>query len=323
MKSKRILSSLPTVLALLLAISLSATVRAGESVHELTVDCCAPDIWLINTRCLPCPRNQCNCSAEPRYDQLVDGRWVRSSADAFLTTTASAQPLVFYVHGNRMAPQDAIEQGMKVYRRIACEGTSLRFVLWSWPSDRVHGAVRDAQLKAARSDGESYYLACLLNRLPAGTPVHLIGYSFGARTVTGSLHLLAGGTCCGNLLSPSSDHQARVRPGVTLLAAAMPNGWMSPAGKHGLAWLATDKVVSFYNPKDPVLKLYQLTEQNGNPTALGRGGISLNCLGPYGDQMQQYRVDRVVGCSHDLDRYLGSPCIMNSVRKNVLGQETP
>jgi hypothetical protein len=306
----------------LLAISLSASVRAADPISRSTADSYPPDVWLINTRCLPCPRNQCSCSVEPRYDQLVDGRWVRSSVDTFLATTQSLHPLVFYVHGNRMAPQDAIAQGMKVYRRVACAGMPLRFVLWSWPSDRVHGAVRDAQLKAARSDGESYYLACLLNRLPSDTPVYLIGYSFGARTVTGSLHLLAGGTCCGNLLASNPD-ASRVRPRVTLLASAMPNSWISPTGKHGLAWLATDQILSFYNPKDPVLKLYQFTEQNGSSTALGRSGISLQCLGPYRDQMRQYRVDRVVGCSHDLDRYLGSPSIMNSVRKNVLGQEMP
>jgi hypothetical protein len=217
-----------------------------------------------------------------------------------------------------MSPQDAVQQGMKVYGRMACAGTPLRFVIWSWPSDRVHGAVRDAQLKAARADGEGFYLACLLGRLPPETSVHLIGYSFGARTVTGSLHLLAGGVCCGNVLSRDSE-EAFVHPRVSLLAAAMPNGWISPSGRHGLAWLATDQMLSFYNPKDPALKLYQFTESSGNSMALGRRGISLQCLGPYRDRLQQYRVDQTIGCSHDLDRYLASPSIMSSVRKNALG----
>jgi hypothetical protein len=323
-KTTRFLHSLPTLLVTLLAI---APVRIAEASinkpsDEVTLESASPELWLVNTRCLPCPRNQHGCAIEPAVRRLEACRWMRSSLDEFVQTLSPRQIVCVYIHGNRMSPRDAIEQGMSVYRRVACRQIPLRFVIWSWPSDRIHGVVRDAQVKAARSDGEGFYLACLLARLPSETPVSLLGYSYGARTVTGSLHLLAGGSYCGNFV-PTEGPAATVRPRAVLVAAAMPNGWISPSGNHGLALAAADRMLSFYNTRDPALKLYPLSERNHKTRALGYRGISSRCLGPYSGVLRQCRVDRTVGCSHDLDRYTSSASIMSTIRQYALWDEVP
>ena len=111
--------------------------------------------------------------------QLEGGHWSPSSQAAFVQSVHPQQVLCVYVHGNRMSASDAVEQGMEMYQQLACTQTPLRFVIWSWPSDRIHGPIQDAQVKAARSEGESYYLASLLARLPSGQSVSLVGYSYG------------------------------------------------------------------------------------------------------------------------------------------------
>ena len=222
----------------------------------------------------------------------------------------------------------ACRPAMRSSRACGCTGNCpvrrrrVRFVIWSWPSDRIHGPVQDAQRKAARSDGESYYLACLLANLPGPQSVSLIGYSYGARTITGGLHLLAGGTVCGNSLPRTTEH-ALVRPHAVLVAAAFPNGWISPQGTQGLALTATDHMLSLYNTHDPALKLYRFTEGNGKPIALGFRGIAPRCLGPQADVLRQYNVVESAGCSHDLERYMSAAATRNLIRQYALWQDVP
>ncbi len=166
----RISSLILLVCSLLTGSTRGAPVHATEAVTAPRESCPAPDIWLINTRHLPCPRNQRSGHREALFFRRQSCRWSRSTSEDFFRSLPSEQGLCIYIHGNRMSSEDAIKQGMQVYRRIACAAPASRFVIWSWPSDRIHGVIRDAEVKAARADGEGFYVASLLNRLPSDTP---------------------------------------------------------------------------------------------------------------------------------------------------------
>ena len=111
-----------------------------------------------------------------------DNQWVRADQAPFLAADCSTPNIVF-VHGNRTNACEAVEDGWGMYLALkkAAAGRPFRLVIWSWPSDRIQGGDRlDVQVKAARSELDSYYLAATLDRMGVDTPTCLIGYSFGA-----------------------------------------------------------------------------------------------------------------------------------------------
>src|SRR5262249_36994004 len=127
--------------------------------------------------------------------------WQQSDLQTFLTFDPTV-PTVIFVHGNQISPGDAKSEGLSVYRHMICYGNDsppIRFVIFSWPSSKIPGLLRDVRVKAARTGPAGYDLAWLIDQLPEETPVSLVGFSFGARIITGGLHVLAGGSlggCC-------------------------------------------------------------------------------------------------------------------------------
>jgi hypothetical protein len=271
----------------------------------------AGDVWLISTRGLPYPCSQHGVSQQVGFQRLDESCFVAATREEFLATLDPSQTTCFFVHGNRIAPSDAYALGLSFRRKIGTGAVPFRFVIWSWPSERIPGPLRDARTKASRADGEAYYLGSVLAELPSNARVSLIGYSFGARTVTGSLHLLAGGMVQGNSLGTAAD--SMVHPRAVLIAAAMPRVWLLPGGAHGLAPLQAEQLLLFYNPRDPALKHFPLVASPGHPTALGFEGVSSRLLGPAGSLLRQYNVAGSVGRSHSLSNYLDSAGIMATI----------
>ena len=277
----------------------------GTNSHE--------DVWVLSTRRLGNPQNRCGISGGVACYRMQHGCAVRASAAQFSDTLLPGQSICVFVHGNRMSARDVPEQVNGIRRRLNCAGLGCRLVFWSWPSDRVRGPFRDARTKASRADGESYYLASFLAGLPAETNVNLIGYSFGARALTGSLHLLAGGTLRGNRIGHADT--PTVRPLVILFAAAVPNDWLRPNHEHGLALYQARRMISFYNPRDPALAHFDFVLRTGGDDALGYTGTLTRCLGPAAPVFEQVNVSGSIGKSHSLYRYLDSAGVMHRVRQ--------
>ena len=121
-----------------------------------------------------------------------------------------------FVHGNQIPPEEAIKRGMAVYRRVRADAPSagpIRFVIWSWPSERNTNRLRDANIKQNRTNVESFLLGSYLAAIASDHPVRLIGYSFGARIVGGALHLASGGQLDGHCLGGGSEPKGREAPG--------------------------------------------------------------------------------------------------------------
>jgi hypothetical protein len=223
---------------------------------------------------------------------------------------------VFYVHGNQMGPGDAKNQGLALYRKLVnygCSEERIRFVIFSWPSAKMAGLLKDVRVKAMRTAPAGCQLAWLLDQMPAETPVSLIGFSFGARIITGSLHVLAGGTLCNGLTLSERVQPDRAPVNVVLIAAAVHAHWLGKGQYHGLAMTQVDRMFLLNNCQDLALRYYHLTTTDGSrPQALGVCGPT-RIDAEYAAKIQKRDVSRYAGARHDLFLYLCAPGAISQV----------
>lgn len=274
------------------------------------------ELWLVSTRCIGCP--QCDVSPTVSVNRLVEHAWERSDVSQ-LTTSAPDQKTItlIYVHGNRVDAGQAVRHGRFVYRKLAPYAPAearLRFVIWSWPSDRIKGQLKDVRAKALRTNNDGYYLGWMLSQFPPDALLSVIGYSYGARITTGGLHVLGGGQVAGCRLG---DTIARAPIRVTLLAAAVDRCWIQPSGAHRYALGQTDELLNLYNVCDPALRRFGAIEKCYDPVALGYTGTSTTSLGPDGDKVQQYNMCNSVGKSHEESRFFGSSWSLERMASNL------
>lgn len=271
----------------------------------------ADQVWLISTRSAPdCEATGAGDAPWTCWRLGEDGQWAPADRAALAATDDPAVPTTIYVHGNRADPDKAIRQSWLVYGCLKEQsaGRRFRFVIWSWPADRVSRRnLRDLRVKAARSDTQAFYLARYLDRVRPDVPINLVGYSFGARVITGALHLLAGGEEAGHSLPERKA--ARRRPvRVVLVAAAVDNDWLLPGHRHGLALGLVERLLLTENGQDRALRWYPVLSRRGRPHALGSGDEGwLSGLGPDAQKIEIVRVDAWVGKAHDWTRYLSAP----------------
>lgn len=285
--------------ALAVAVCVSARPAPAESASA--------EVWLISTRCAPRSGRVDTGLGQIEYWRLgADNRWLAADADAFRETGEPAVPTTFVIHGNRQTHAKAIRSGWGVYCRMRRDagGRPFRLVIWSWPSERIRGTNRrDVRVKACRSDMQSCYLAECLSRLDPDLPVCLVGYSFGARIVTGALHLLAGGQVAGRALGePSGVGRRPIR--AVLVAGALDADWLLPGRRNGLALSQVERLLVTRNCRDPALRLYPLMYYLGGPQALGFAGPA--CCGQ-SEKIELLDVSCSVGRTHAWARYLQSP----------------
>ncbi len=159
-----------------LGILLLWQISCGLMISQLraTDVACPVEYWLISTRHLGC-NNHADRSSELRYwqYQTATKSWESKTVTDWQSAAATPTPTWFMVHGNRANHQDSINYGWNFSQQLLRYGTpsgSLRIVIWSWPSDQIHGALDDVRSKAARTPTESILLAQLISQLPSETP---------------------------------------------------------------------------------------------------------------------------------------------------------
>ncbi len=280
-------------------------------------------LWMISTRHLGCPDPQNPGLADFRTSQYDGYQWQESDFPTFQHDRRDLT--VFFVHGNRVDGTEVYQRGLDAYlglTRGLDDPRSIRFVVWSWPSTQIRGPRRDVLVKAARTNADAYYLATVLAGLPE-TELSLFGFSFGARIVSGALHLVGGGRLCGYQLMAGEALPA-LHPRIVLMAAAMHRSWWLPDGFHSQCPYVADKLLVQYNPCDPVLKLYPRIDWRRRPQALGYTGFPwTGQLGPNADKLQQQNVCCQVGKTHDATRYFDSFEVMSRARECLLGYPMP
>jgi hypothetical protein len=282
------------------------------------------ELWIVSTRNLPAAK--CGCPAPeflPCVEQYFCGSgWRPSTLEEFLQGDDQARVTAVFIHGNDTDAAEAEARGRQLYRQLLvspCPEPPTRLVIWSWPSEQVLRNVRrDAQLKACRTNIEGYYLARFVDRLTPQSPLSLGGYSYGARVVTGGLHLLGGGMLQGRQLD-DRIHPERDAASVLLLGAAMSNGWLLPGMPHDRALSQTARLMILYNPADFVLHWYPRLWGRGGPEALGATGMAMSGrLGAERAKIVQINVRPQLHHQHGWEYVSASPWIMSLVRRELI-----
>ena len=194
-------------------------------------------IWLLSTRSLVSRATQVSLD-QPAFEisKLSPKNLFQSvSFEEFIHQLAQRQRAVIYVHGNRFTADDAIARGCLVHANVAIHEVDqpVDWVIWSWESDKNGILVRDARLKANRTEGQGLYLGWLLRKhANHRIPTTLVGYSFGGRVVTGALHAAAGGELGGVSIAGEATLDGPFN--AALIAPAIDSLWLDQRGYHAL-----------------------------------------------------------------------------------------
>lgn len=328
----------------------SSTAEKPVAVAAAASDCGLREgdsLWLVRTRDI----FTCDSHAVPATSlvvrQLRDNNWQDADLDG-LRTSAEQKLTVVYVHGNRADEGAAIARGSVIYHLLTERpgAPALNVVIWSWPSDKIRGPMRDFRTKAARTDDEAWYLARMLEHLGPRSQVNLAGYSYGARIITGATNLTGGGELYGRRLSdgnvagsapsataappsattPGSSPSSTSSPDstplpkhrVVLYAAALHNDWLIEGHFHGESLDTVERMVVLFNPCDPALKRYDRVFPEGCPLALGAYGVADSALGDAGARVEQWNVSSIIGRTHDEWAYLSAPWVGERLRETLL-----
>jgi hypothetical protein len=293
---KTVLKRLSLILAILLA---AISVRAAET---------SPQVWYLSTRAAAhCGQLDDPAEAVCYWRLKEDCDWEAMQAKDFHAGHENAMPTVIFIPGNQTDADEAVEKGWYVYQTICAEsdGKPFRYIIWSWPSDRVCRHNRpDVQLKATYCDAESYYLAAWLRGVQRGGKVSLVGHSFGPRIITGALHLLAGGelACRALPLDAAAENKSAkpMRIRAVLLADASDADSLAPWGCNGLAPSLLDESLITCNCCDRVLKWYPRMYGRRGPQAIGFVGP---CCVEDPQKFAVLDVSGAVGRTHDYRCY--------------------
>lgn len=245
--------------------------------------------------CYQLTENSSGC----RRWQAIDWRGILSHE--------KSRPTLIYVHGNRVSQGKDRVEGLRVYRSYVQHtrpATPIRFIIWSWPADRIPGPIKDYRLKAHRTRPAGWQLAWLVDKLPEETPLGLIGYSYGARVVCTATHLLAGGAV-DSLALADRWHPERQPVQVALIAAAFDADWIQPGHYLGRAVYPVEKMTLGTNRLDPAMRYFHWSNGRGRIHALGKAGPAQPAaLGPGLRRIHRIDFAASVGRSHQLSDYL-------------------
>jgi hypothetical protein len=291
------------------------------------------EVWEISTRHLP-DRFRCINTDNPGFDvHRYDGRrgWMRDSLDAALGDDGRLP--ILYVHGNFMERSNSLNRALIINNYLKPRaGRPYRLIMFSWPSQRESKPLHDVFENAESAECQALYVAWLLERLGRHSQVSVLGFSFGARSVTGALHLASGGSIPGfahRSVAPDDGVQSVYRVG--LVAPALDRTWLMTNGKHRMALDRVDAMVNLYNSKDPILRRFRFLDGGSRPVAAGFAGfvglsgtsdprVTVPLAGQ--SKIRQYDCGSVIGTTHSEKSYYGECPYFGTVLDTLLWKES-
>lgn len=296
---------------------------SGSPDHSYTTASSVMDgYWLVSTERSPqsfdesLPRF---CAAVRRYE---DCHGVRSSSlQELVSSLAPNVPVVIVVHGSFMDSPSVVPESRKTWRwlqRGSC-GQPFQMIYLTWPSYRplsIAPAI-DVAVLGRQASRNGFYLAQLIQSLPAECPLSLVGHSHGTRVISAALHLTAGGTVEGHLLQCRSCVDRDVR--VVFAASAIDHDWLNPGERFDRTMLLADCLVNLRNEHDPALLIYPL-RRLGSSRALGRSGFTQNdrrALGAASRRIAEIDVTDSIGHRHLWPAYLEHASLPQRVRNHL------
>lgn len=278
-----------------------------------------PAFWIIDTRSIPGSMLNNPTEALKRIRLFsVDacGTLEDLTTEDWPEDIDEGKMLWLVVHGNRVTSNEAVVF-MKSFRRVAEDiGIDGQFVLWSWPSGvMVRGIARDSRLKAGRADSEASLLAAWLARHPWRSPIVLVGYSFGARTVMRAVSQLAVEQSSTPVARSATISQTKVPRAFVLflVAPAIDSATFERLARQAVEHGISLKVVITVNQSDPALRWYRHLWSCHGPNALGWQGPYCSTIRDLGEVLEILNVTRQVGHTHRWETYLDAPSLRRSL----------
>lgn len=322
-----------------------------ESLRSESLRCEFPqsEIYELSTRHLPktfCAINSHNPGFEVNH--WTGCQWIRSDLASALglsdlnSPSVGAEPAIIddkptiiYVHGNFMERSNALQRIRILDSHLKRRATSdYRLIALSWPSERAGRPIQDVYANADSSEDHALYIAWLLQKLKRHPRVSLLGFSFGARAVTGGLHLDSGGHISN--MSHTPDRDGSIEAGtrylpyrIGLIAPAIDRNWLTSCGRHNRALDQVSHFVNMYNTSDPALRRFRFVDKYTKPTAGGYAGFNLSSNTPsnttlgFSRQIQQFDCSYSIGATHDEQTYLGRCPHFNKMMDVLLWNTDP
>jgi len=293
------------------------------------------EVWEISSRHLP-EKFRCIDPLRPglKAQRYTQGSWQPDELENALVH--DGRLVIVYVHGNFMERENALERELILNEYIRRRAQRpYRLLMLSWPSAREPHPLRDVLENADSAECQGLFVGWLLERLGQDTEVSLLGFSFGARAVTGGLHFASGGTVPGyHYNSISGPIVAENKYRVALVAPALDRDWISSGGKHARGMENVSGLVNLYNSKDPILRRFRFIDRLSRPVAAGFAGfIGIqsfeNVSNPKATEplmnstkIRQFDCGSGIGTTHSERSYYAQCPYFQLVVDHLLGQES-
>ncbi|MEM6331250.1 MAG: hypothetical protein AAF790_13505, partial [Planctomycetota bacterium] len=180
--------------------------------------------------------------------------------------------------------------------------------------------IRDAKEKAARTGPAGVQLAWVLNQVAPDARLGMLGYSYGARVVSGAAHLLGGGRLNGAAL-PNRDALPDRPVQAVYLAAALDATWLGPRQAHGCSLRVIDSLLSSTNRRDPAMCLYPIIAVRRHPAVGYAGPTTLSR--EYASKVRLRNLAGSVGRTHDMCEYMMAPGVMSAAWRRLTFADRP
>ena len=288
--------------------------------------CSGDEIFLLSTREIGADCNDNALRRKLRCERVSASpdkgfQWLPADWRELLADSSEERPTIIYIHGNRVSPGEDKLQGLRVYHSLLSAGRPdrpVRFLIWSWPSTPIRRPIKDYKVKADLTRPVAWQLAWFLDQFPAQADVSLVGYSYGARVASGSMHLLGGGSL-GRLKLDHRSHPQQRTIRAAFLAAAFDANWLQPGHFHSRMLSQIDHLIVATNSLDPAMRFYHLSNGRGHVDALGKAGVAQpRSLGPAVRQIEPLDFTSEVGRSHLLVDYLAASQKMQQLWRQLL-----
>ncbi len=290
-------------------------------------------IYEISTRHLPAQfRSISFDQPNVEVNKWMGNGWLRTNVEDALPSGGTGMLTIIYVHGNFMERNNALERVRIVDRYFRAQtDRPYRLLMLSWPSQREKKPIRDMLSNAESAECQSLYVAWMLQRLRNEQQVSLLGFSFGAKAVTGGLHLDAGGVIPCYSASPHANRDASLNYRLGLVAPAIDQHWIEKKGRHHLALTHVDSMINLYNSRDPILRRFRFLDRISRPIAAGFAGFAgfeplfdPRVTTPLAGQsrVRQYDCGSVIGTTHSERSYYGECPYFQTILQHLLWKDS-
>ena len=294
--------------------------RFDDVLSAPTADACrcqmvpGDEIWVVNTRNIPESCSDCFGSVPAEVCQWTGADWINQTQEDLFNSarTNSALSNVIYAHGNFTDYGWSLRRGCEVYGsffRDGCTRGPLRFVIWSWKSERESAFCSDYHIKSHRAVEEGCRLNSIASQLGPKPPI-VIGYSLGAQAVLSALSQPA--------FVQNETTATSVPWRVALIAVALDAEFPPQIVGNLQITNRLEQLVVFTNAKDPALRSSnRLTRRRTHSPPFSQYEL-LPSLPSGPGTFSQFEVGSEIGRHHAITYYRQSETIRCHIRQLLI-----